>query len=460
MHTTMSKNQLIKWAASFILAALCLLIPETSLFTGQVKAFLAITVLCLAFAAFDVVPMITISILLPVLWILCQVTTVDVVMSSWLSTTPLMIVGAYFMAISMEQSGLLRRIAFYLMCKVKGSYFTLLMAVFLASVLINLFTSGRAYVIMIALALGLCLSLNGMQKNLGAGLTSAVIVGGCTSHMYTYQASAWAILSQAASDYVEPSAVNPLTIIMHNWPMFFISIGLVWLTSKMFKPEEGLGEFTWFQEQLTKLGPISRREKANIFMLVLVLLYTFTVNFHGLDLSYGFALIPWIVYLPFVEGADAETVKKLDLSVVFFAMSCMSIGTVATNLGFGTAIADLFKGLLNGSTNPLMISALIFIIVFVLNFLMTPLAIFALIAAPVLSMVVEMGFEPLGFLYAISSCSEAVLLPYEYVPYLVVFSFGLMRMMDFIKFNVLRSIVVLLGVVFILTPYWMLIGII
>ena len=208
------------------------------------------------------------------------------------------------------------------------------------------------------------------------------------------------------------------------------------------------------------MGKISRREKVNAFMLVLVLIYIFGVDIHKLDVNLGFALIPWIVYLPFLEGADDKTVRKINFDMVFFVTACMGIGTVASSLGIGVAITGVLESILAGSTNPLMITALIFLIVFALNFLMTPLAIFALIVDPVLAMVVDLGFNPIGFTYAISVCSEAILLPYEYVPYLIVYGFGMMRMNDFLKYNIIRSIIVFLGVVFILTPYWLLIGII
>ena len=61
-------------------------------------------------------------------------------------------------------------------------------------------------------------------------------------------------------------------------------------------------------------------------------------------------------------------------------------------------------------------------------------------------------------MYAINACSEAIILPYEYVPYLIVYSFGMISMKDFFKINVLRSVVILGSFLFILVPYWTLIG--
>ena len=102
--------------------------------------------------------------------------------------------------------------------------------------------------------------------------------------------------------------------------------------------------------------------------------------------------------------------------------------------------------------------SLVFVIVFVLNFLMTPLAIFSLITEPMCMLAVNAGFSPIPFLYAINACSEAVILPYEYVPYLVVYAFGMMKSADFIKLNILRSVLFFTGFLLILLPYWKIIG--
>ena len=102
--------------------------------------------------------------------------------------------------------------------------------------------------------------------------------------------------------------------------------------------------------------------------------------------------------------------------------------------------------------------SIVFAIVFGLNFLMTPMAIMALIIDPILLLATNMGFSPIPFAYAVNACSEAILLPYEYVPYLIVYGFGMITMKDFLKINILRSVIFFAGFLLILIPYWMLIG--
>jgi len=101
----------------------------------------------------------------------------------------------------------------------------------------------------------------------------------------------------------------------------------------------------------------------------------------------------------------------------------------------------------------------VFAIIFFLNFLMTPTAIGALFAAPLAEISVALGMGALPFMYCLVSCSEVILLPYEYVAYLVIYAFGMMHMKDFIKLHAMRLVVFLVFYLFLLVPYWGLIGI-
>ena len=81
--STFKRSDLIKWAICIILAAICFFIPESEIITSNVKWFLVITVLGLAITAFELVPTIVISVLMPVLWILLNVAPMETVLSSW-----------------------------------------------------------------------------------------------------------------------------------------------------------------------------------------------------------------------------------------------------------------------------------------------------------------------------------------------------------------------------------------
>lgn len=458
MSSGLSRSAKIQWGICFGLALILFLIPEVGFYTVQIKAFAVITVFCLALAAFELVPLIVISILLSALYIFFNVAPAATVMAPWMSTTPLLVVGALFMCSSLEKSGLLHRIAYWMMSKMKGSYFFLLLGLMIVCVILNILTSGNGFLIVAALAYGVCASLDGLQGRIGAGVASAVMIGGCTSHAYTYYAPNWAVITGMAGDLLPPMAVTPLGITLHNWPLFLVSLVILCVVYKMTKPEEALGDVVYFEEQLARMGKITKREKVNAVMLCVLLVYIFTISIHKMDLNLGFAVIPWLVFLPGLDGADEETVRGVNFSIVFFVMACMAIGTVATSLGVGDVIGSACAALLNGNTSPIAIMGIVFAIVFVLNFVMTPLAIYALLATPILTLAIGLGYDPVPFAYAINACSEAILMPYEYVPYLLVYSFGMIAMKDFIKINVVRSILFFAGFIVVLVPYWMLIG--
>lgn len=454
------KKTLVKWCISIVLGVVFLIIPEQGVYTHNVKMFLVITVICLALVAFELVGELAIGVLLPSLYCFFNVASPDVVFSPWLDTTMMLFAGSLFMAASLEECGLLRRVACWIMCKVKGSYMMMLMALMLAGIALNFMTSGRGYLIIGALAFGLCATLNVLGTRVGAAIALAAMIGACSSHTFIYSAGSWAVIKSMGADYLADGDVTPLTMLFHNWPMFIVCALTLFVIGKWYKPDKPLPEISYFQEQLEKMGKMSRREKWNAVMMLCIIAFIFTSNLHGLGINYAFCLLPWIVYLPFINAADSNTLRKVNLSPLIFAAGCMGIGTVAGTLGLGDVLVGMLSAVTHGGTNPFILVLVVFIIVFGLNFLMTPLAIFALITAPVLSLVTSIGYSPVPFAYMICSLSEAIILPYEYIPYLIIYGFSMIKMKDFIVLNALRSVMILGGFILLMMPYWMLIGLI
>lgn len=66
--------------------------------------------------------------------------------------------------------------------------------------------------------------------------------------------------------------------------------------------------------------------------------------------------------------------------------------------------------------------------------------------------------DPTAFIYALMHSAEAIILPYEYVPYLCVYAYGMLSMKDFAKMSAVRCVLYFAGFMLVLLPYWMLIG--
>lgn len=458
VNTQFSRSNAIKWAITIGLTLVMLLIPETGFYAGEIKRFFVITVACLALIAFEFFPMLIVAGLMPMIWALFNVVPASVAMGPWMGSTMYMVVGMFVMTASLEHCGLLKRIAFILMSKINGSYATLLVGLMVVGFILGVLTLGAAYAIMAALCAGLCYSLKVQRTRAGAGIAMAGMLGACSSHAYTYSAQAMAVIFGVSGDILKDSVITPISVFLHNWPMFFVCLGIMFIVIKWYKPEEAFNSGDYFKNELQAMGKISRREKINAAMIACVLLYICTYDMHHLDLNYAFAIIPYMVFLPFLDGADSDTLKLVNWQMIFFVAGCMAIGTVATSLGIGNILAGFCIGAFSSLDNVFAIFGAVFGMVFGLNFLMTPLAIWSLLAQPVLQAAASLGYNPVPFVYALISCSEAIILPYEYVPYLLFYGFGIIKMGDFVKLNIMRSLVFFGGYLVILIPYWYLIG--
>ena len=337
--TKVDKGTLIKWAISIILTGVFLLIPEQGFYTHTVKMFVSITVFCLAVVAMELLGELTIGILLPSLYCFFNVAPANIIFSPWVGTTMMLFFGAMFFAQTLMESGLLHRVALWIMCKVKGNYILLLLAIMMVGVVINLMTAGRGYVVIGALAFGLCKALNAIGTRVGAAIAVSAMVGSCSSHVFSYAAGSWAVIKQMGAEFISDTDITPLGILMHNWPMFFVCVLIVIVIGKIYKPENGtLGDISYLQEQYDSLGKMTRVEKWNLVMMTIVLAYIFTVDLHGLNINYAFMIIPWMVLLPGINAADVNTVRNVNLAPTIFAAACMAIGTIASHLGLGTVI--------------------------------------------------------------------------------------------------------------------------
>lgn len=453
-----SRSTIIKWIISVLIGCIFVIIPDNDVYTYGIKWFLALTAFGLALSAFELVSAGVIGILLPGSWLLLNIAPANVCLQIWGSSTAILVFGALFIGVSFERCGLLQRISYLIMSKVRGGYFSLLVTIMAVCILMNILTNGQSYVVSGALFAGMFISLGKEKRNLGVGICTATLLGSATSHSYTYLATSWSILFANAEGYPGADLITPASIILHNWPMFFVSLLILFIVSKWYKPEEYNSDNKYFKQKLQEIGPITYREKANCAIMLVLLVLIFTTSIHHISIDVIMGLTPLLLFLPGVNGADSETLEHFPFPMYVFILTCGSIGSVATYLGLGDTIFSYFEQIVGSNASTFKLLLLVFILVFLLNFVMTPMAFFSLITGPICALAVSQGYSVQPFLYAINACAEAILLPYEYVPYLIIFGFGMMNTVDFIKTNILRSILFFSGVLFILLPYWQILG--
>lgn len=454
-----NRGSLVRASITILLPILVYLYPVNEVYTQPMRLFVVTTLFWLCVIGFEFVDFIVPAILMPMTWVVLGITTASTAMSPWLSTTMPLVIGSFFLASALAETGLLERLSYWLLYKTGGSYLGLLTGLFLAGIVLTTITFGNGYIIMGALAYGLCKSLKLGVGKASAAIAMACMLGTCSSKAFLYCPTVYGIIAPLAN--VDGFTFSPSVpeVIGHNWPMAIVSYIILVITAKWYKADVEIDGKEYFKVKLDELGVISRAEKLAVGIVAILLLYLFTSPLHGYPPDFGFIFLPWILLLPGVNAATVEgSVKRVNYSMIFFIAGCMSIGQVATGLGFGQMISDICTPYF-ANADLITMFMMIFMIIFVLNFVMTPLAIWALLTGPLVMISMDLGLRPEAFIYALVHCAESIILPYEYVPYLVIYSFGFISMKDFFKLNLMRSICYFIGFVGILVPYWMFIGI-
>lgn len=86
--------------------------------------------------------------------------------------------------------------------------------------------------------------------------------------------------------------------------------------------------------------------------------------------------------------------------------------------------------------------------------------VFAAFGGPLLAMAVSLGISPESILYTFLFSGDRVFLPYEFVSYLIFFSFGMMTTGQFVKYHAMKNVATVVFFMVVMLPYWRLIGLV
>lgn len=126
-------------------------------------------------------------------------------------------------------------------------------------------------------------------------------------------------------------------------------------------------------------------------------------------------------------------------------------------VGAGKMMAELLVPMLQ-TLSTTAVSVVIFITGFALNFLLTPLAICAGFSEPIAQIAAGLGMNPQVALYSMFVAMDQVILPYEYLNYLIFYAFGFVCMKDFIKIMSVKSLFGFVAFLVLMLPWWHVIG--
>lgn len=454
---------LIKWAAIVILGILVACIPITAVFTAQIKIFCVITVVCIfmfALGVFDS-PLIPSLILIFSYSYMTDLTTAT---SGFGKDAPWICIAVLLMVGVMEKTNILKRMTYNVVLLCGGSYFGICLGFYILGFVLC-FLGNNMCLGLCALAFGMIKSLDLGDSKGSAGIMFAAFNGITEGAILIMDPTAPGFLFGMAATAIEGTSTSftYFEYLKNNlaWIPFFVIFFFVGVL--MFKPKKGEDDKLskgkeFFRSEKEKLGAFTSEEIKLTVIAVLLLVYLLTTGLTGLGMVYGFIGAVILMFFPGIGIGTREDIRKVNFAFPVFMVACIAIGTVASTVGLGEMLTAIMTPALGGMSKVGFL-ALIYIIVFILNIFMTPMAIYASMIAPMCMM----GASIIGFTNAwpivmtIMLGAMNIVLPHENNLALYMYSLGVTKMKDFVKLFTIKSILTFIYL-FIMIAYWSAIG--
>lgn len=449
-----TRGELIKLAITVLLPFFIFLIPTSEVFTSQLRLFFVITLIAILSFATEALHQTGVSLALPVIYVITQVAPAKAVFAPWTNYIPWMVLGGLILAMVLEKTGLLRRIAYLCINATGASYKGIIWGLTLTGVILNLLMPAQAVIPMAALAYGICQAMNLKPGKASAGITLSAAMASLLPLNWLYNSNLLIVLGlgHAAGG---PASIGWLDVFIHNVPMVLYSVIMAFIASVMFKPEVEIQGKEYFKSELEKMGKMGKDEIKSLVITLFLFLFLVTGNgvLHNIEVAWGFALIPCFFFLPGIDLIENRDLTKVNFGFVFFITACLSIGNAAGALGLGKIIAEMALPYLQGQSY-YMFFLFVWVLFFLMNFLLTPLAMQAAFTGPLTQIAISLGIEPMTLYYIIMNGCDQIVLPYEYALYLIFFSFGMIKIGDFAKLMSSKVVVNFILVFALLVPYW------
>ncbi len=445
-----------KWIIMFAVAAIILCLPTEEIFTEAIKRFAAVTAFIILWFAFEVTPNFVPALLLPVLYILSGIATPADVFAPWLSNTPWMILCALLIINIVDRIGLLNRGAYFVLQKTGSSYGGILYGLMIIGFLFNIVLCGMVYMITIPLAYGVCKTLNLGKSKTAVGIMFTGLLAANIPNFIIFSPG-FIRMALGIVGPVTGLSIGWLQCLIQNSIFIPMAIVMVFVVKKMFPQDMPLEAKTFFAQKSKELGKMKQEEKGALMLLVILVIGLMTSGIHGMNIGWIFVLVTVAFYLPCFNIGIAEDLQRVNMTMVLFIASCMSIGQVSGVLDLGTIIANLVIPVINNMSSTMFLVA-IWVLAVLLNLLLTPMAAIAAFSLPLVQIAMSMGVDPTPTIYVFMQGLDQVFMPYEYANYLFMFSFGIVSMKEFITFCSTKMLINIVYIALLAIPFWKLLG--
>lgn len=454
--TEKTKNWLI-WGVTLLCPLALLLLPQQGAFTWKIQEYLAVTLLAILCFAFGKVNQTMVSVLLPVLYIVLKIATPAQALAPYTQSTIWMLFGGFIMADILTDTGLLKRMALKCILLTGGSYKGLHWGIAFAGLVLSIIIPGKVPIFLAALTFGIIKAMDYTGKEASGLMITAAVAAIVPNTSFIYNPNFFVMVT-AGMKATGPLQLTWMGYFLNNtvclvWYMF-----LVWLSIKMFASKAAVNAKEYISQTYATLGAMTGNEKKGLLFVLLLLLLLLTPQYHGIAAPWCFVLIPCLMLFPGVEITNPNKImKNANYSFLFFVGGCMSIGTVAGAIGVGKIIQTLAMPVLAGK-DALYVLVFAWALCVLLNFLMTPMAIYSALSLPLANIAVSLGINPLAMYFTMYQATDQILLAYEYALYMIFFGYNVIAARDFVKYFAVKMVLNLLFVIALLIPFWKFIG--
>lgn len=454
--TEKTKNWLI-WGVTLLCPLALLLLPQQGAFTWKIQEYLAVTLLAILCFAFGKVNQTMVSVLLPVLYIVLKIATSAQALAPYTQSTIWMLFGGFIMADILTDTGLLKRMALKCILLTGGSYKGLHWGIAFAGLVLSIIIPGKVPIFLAALTFGIIKAMDYTGKEASGLMITAAVAAIVPNTSFIYNPNFFVMVT-AGMKATGPLQLTWMGYFLNNavclvWYMF-----LIWLSIKMFASKAAVNAKEYISQTYATLGKMTVNEKKGLLFVLLLLLLLLTPQYHGIAAPWCFVLVPCLMLFPGVEITNPNKImKNANYSFLFFVGGCMSIGTVAGAIGVGKIIQTLAMPVLAGK-DALYVLIFAWALCVLLNFLMTPMAIYSALSLPLANIAVSLGINPLAMYFTMYQATDQILLAYEYALYMIFFGYNVIAARDFVKYFAVKMVLNLLFVIALLIPFWKFIG--
>ena len=386
--------------------------------------------------------------------------------SGFHSDTPWFILGVLLLGIMAESTGLAKRIAYNMVCRLGSSYTSILAGMMVLNLLLTfIIPSGLAKTLVLCtISIGLIQSYGlSKESNIGRGLILAM----------TYQSGLFdkVILAGAATILSRGliESVGHVKVSYGLWLLAYLPITLLtilaswWIILKLFPPEKKTleGGQEYCRAELTKMGPMSAREiKATIIMSLATVLWA-TDYWHHINASIIGVVAGLFACLPVVGAMKKDDFAKANFPIVVFIGAAMCLGNVMADTEIlKTLTAALFKWMTPVLHSASMAAGMLlywYANLFHLFLANEPSMISATMPA-LMQFAIKDGFNPLtlGMLWGYAAGGKVFV--YQSAVLAVGYAFGYFTTKDLFKFGLAIFFVESFLLLVIVPWYWPLLG--